>query len=47
MPSTVLDHGPNTTHLAYMGILGYLAKVYGLSTEGAAIRHLINPMTFW
>ena len=41
MPSTVPDHGPNTTHLAHMGVLGYPTQVYGLSTKGAATRHLI------
>ena len=45
MPPTVLHHGPNTTHLAYMVVLGYPAQVYRLSTEGTASRHLIIPMT--
>ena len=45
MPSTVLNHGPNTTHLALMGVPGYPPQVYGLSTEGAVSRHLIILMT--
>ena len=45
MPSTVLDHGSNTTHLAHMGILGYPVHVYELSTEGAASHHLIISVT--
>ena len=46
MPSPVLNHGPNTSHLANMGVLDYYpAQVYGLSTEGATTRHLIIPVT--
>ena len=45
MSSTVLNHSPNIIHLALMVVLGYLALVYGLSTEGAASRHLIIPVT--
>ena len=41
MPSIVLDHGPNTIHLAHVDVLGYLMQVYGLSTEGATTRHFI------
>ena len=47
MHSIVLNHGPNTTHLAPMEIVGYSTKVYGLSTKGAISRHLIIPMTVW
>ena len=46
IPSIVLDHSLNTTYLAYKGVLGYPAQVYGLFTEGVATRHLINPVTF-
>ena len=45
MPHTILYHSPNTTHLAYIGVLDYPAQVYGLSIEGAASRHLIISMT--
>ena len=41
MPSIVPDHDPNTTYLAHMGVLGYPAQVYRLSTEGTVTRHLI------
>ena len=47
IPSTVPNHGPNTTHLALMGVLGYPAQVYGLSTEGAISRHLRIFVTIW
>ena len=40
MSSTVSNHGPNTTYLALMGVLGYLAQVYELSTEGTTSHHL-------
>ena len=45
MPPTVPNHGLNTIHLAHMGVLGYLAQVYGQSTEGVASRHLIVLVT--
>ena len=44
-PSIIPSHGPNTTHLALMGVLGYYVQVYGLSAEDAASHHLIIPMT--
>ena len=44
MSSSVPKHGPNTTCLAYISVLGYHAQVYELSTEGATSRHLIIPM---
>ena len=47
MPSPVLDHSPNTTHLANMGVLDYPAQVYGLSIEGAVTCHLIIPVTIF
>ena len=46
MSSTILDHGPNTTHLVDMGVLDYYAQVYGLSIESAATRHLIIPLLY-
>ena len=45
MPSSVLDHGPNATHMVDMGVLDYTAQVYKLSMEDAATRHLIIPVT--
>ena len=45
MLPTVLYHGPNTTHLAHMGVLGNLAQIYGISTKIAVYRHLIIPVT--
>ena len=45
MLSPVLNHGPNTTHLADISILDYPAQVYGLSTEGVVTHHLIIPVT--
>ena len=45
MPSSVLDHGPNMTHLADMGVLDYPAQVYGLSTKCVVTRHLIILVT--
>ena len=47
VPSPVLDHSPNTTHLSNMGVLDYLVQVYRLFTEGAATRHLIIPVTIF
>ena len=38
------NHSPNTIHWDHMGILGYPAQVYGLSTEGVASHHLIIPV---
>ena len=45
MPSIVPNHSPKTTHLAFMGALGYPVQVYRLSTEGAVSRHFIIPVT--
>ena len=45
IPSIIPNHGLNTTHLAYVGVLGYPTQVYGLSIEGVASRHLIISVT--
>ena len=47
IPSAVPYHDPNTTHLVLMGVLGHPVQVYGLSTKGAASRHLIITINFW
>ena len=46
MLSSVLDHGPNTTHLANIGVLDYLAQVYGLSTKGTNNSPPHNPRDY-
>ena len=42
MSFIVPNHGPNTAHLALIGVLGHPALVYWLfATEGATSHHLI------
>ena len=45
MSSIVPYHNPNTIYLAHMGVLGYTAQVYGLSTKSVASRYVPhNPL---
>ena len=45
MPFAVLYHGPNTTHLAHISVLGYSTQACEVSTEGVTSCHLIIPET--
>ena len=47
IPSTIPYHGPNTTHLVLMSVLGHHVQVYGLFAEGVTSSHLIILVTVW